>query len=451
MSGVARSVRGDVLSLVVGGMAVVLVAVGFVQGVWWENLHNGILGLTLSLVGVWLAAERPRSQEGGLFLLAGLVEAAMFAGRQIGHAEAAGGASPWFGWLGVWPIAVGMFATTLAVVCFPDGHLPSARWRVPTVVVGVLAAVCALLSAVWCVGWTEAGLTIPPPMEVAGRETAGDVWAMLAHPLYLLLQLSWVVAVAVRWRAGRSRAPLLGLLLGAAFAFAVLTIGQVAGGSVEPGLVMVSLIPLVAGWSAVHGYTLTRYRSLTWLTGAPQGPSELPSALARTVAESLDVEEASAWMGSEAAMQPVGVWPEADVDLVPRSLAELPERVWAVRSGGEVVGALVVPGATLLTRSEERMMRHLAAQAALLLDRLTLAQLVQRERTAGHLSHLTPREIEVLELMTCGFTNAAICQKLHLSVKTVEPLVSTVFAKLGLHADPTLNRRVLAALQYYRS
>lgn len=448
---VARSVRGEVLSLVAGSIAAVLVAVGFAQGVWWENLHNGILGLTLSLVGVWLAAERPRSQEGALFLAAGVVEAVMFAGRQIGHAQAAGGASPWLGWLGVWPIALGMLATTLAVVCFPDGHLPSPRWRMPAILAGVLAAACALLSAVWSVGWAQAGLTNPPPFGLAGRGTAEDVWAILAHPLYLLLQLSWVVAVAVRWRAGRSRAPLLGLLLGVACAFAVLAIGQVAGGSVEPGLVMVSLIPLVAGWSAVYGHILARYRSLAWLTGAQQRPSELPAALARTMAESLDVEDASVWMGSEAAMHPVGVWPETNLDLAPRSLDALPERVWPVCSGDQVVGALAVPGATLLTRSEERMMRDLAAQAALLLDRLTLAELVQRERTAGYLEHLTPREAEVLELMARGFTNAAICQELHLSVKTVEPVVSTVFTKLGLHADPTLNRRVLAALQYHRS
>ena len=95
-------------------------------------------------------------------------------------------------------------------------------------------------------------------------------------------------------------------------------------------------------------------------------------------------------------------------------------------------------------------MLDLCAQAVLLLDRLTLAEVVQRESTAGHLEHLTRREREVLELMARGSTNAAICQELHLSVKTVEPLISTVFAKLGLHADPTVNRRVLAALEYHR-
>ncbi|MCY7399946.1 MAG: hypothetical protein LH477_03125, partial [Nocardioides sp.] len=42
--------------------------------------------------------------------------------------------------------------------------------------------------------------------------------------------------------------------------------------------------------------------------------------------------------------------------------------------------------------------------------------------------------------------NAAIAQELHLSVKRVEPLVSAIFAKLGLHTDAGNNQRVLAAL-----
>ena len=156
------------------------------------------------------------------------------------------------------------------------------------------------------------------------------------------------------------------------------------------------------------------------------------------------------WMGNEAALHVVGVWPDTNVDPAPSPLDGLPDRAWPVRSGGEVVGALVVPGVTVLTRSEEQMMQDLRAQAALLLDRLTLAEVVQREWTAGHLKHLARREREVLELMARGLSNAAICQELHLSVKTVEPLISTVFAKLGLHADPTVNRRVLAALEYHR-
>jgi DNA-binding CsgD family transcriptional regulator len=242
----------------------------------------------------------------------------------------------------------------------------------------------------------------------------------------------------------------LGLLLGVAAAFVVLVVGLMVQGSARPGLVMVSLVPVVVGWSAVHGHVLARYRALSWLTDAYQGRVGLATALARTAAEALDAPGATVWMGNEAALHAVGVWPDTDVDPAPSPLDHLPHRAWPVRSGGEVVGALVVPGATVMTRSEERMVHDLCAQAVLLLDRLTLAEVVQRESTAGHLEHLTRRERGVLELMARGLTNAAICQELHLSVKTVEPLVSTVFAKLGLHADPTVNRRVLAALEYHR-
>ncbi len=437
------------LSLVAASFACVLVAVGFTRGIWWSNLHNGILGITLSLVGAWFAAERPRSREGDLFLAAGLVEAVMFAGRQIGH-TAAGTGSSWLGWLGVWPIVVGMLVTTFAVVCFPEGHLPSRRWRPAVVVACVLAAVSAMLSALWPVEWASAGLTGPPPFSLPGRATAAVVWQIVAHPLYLVLQISWVVAVAVRWRTGRSRAPLLGLLLGVAIAFVVLVVGVIAVGSTTPGLVTVSLIPLVAGWSALYGHVLGRYHALSWLTDAHKRQAELPTALARTAAEALDAPGATVWMGDESALHAVGVWPETDDDPAPCPLDALPERAWPVSSGGRVVGALVVPRVTVLTRSEERMMQDLGAQAALLLDRLTLAEVVRRETSAGHLQHLSPREREVLELMARGLSNAAICQELHLSVKTVEPLIGTVFRKLGLHADPTVNRRVLAALEYHR-
>lgn len=239
-------------------------------------------------------------------------------------------------------------------------------------------------------------------------------------------------------------------ILGVVVAFVALVAGLVIAGSARPGLVVVSLIPVVAGWSALHGHVLARYRALSWLTDAHHGRGALPTALARTTAEALDAPGATVWMGDQSILHPVGVWPGTDDDLAPCSLEALPSRTWPVRSAGKVVGALVVPGVSVLAHSEQRMMQDLCAQAALVLDRLTLPEVVQRERAAGHLEHLTPREREVLELMARGLSNAAICQELHLSVKTVEPLISTIFAKLGLHSDPTLNRRVLAALEYHR-
>ncbi|RYB95761.1 hypothetical protein EUA93_05195 [Nocardioides oleivorans] len=53
--------------------------------------------------------------------------------------------------------------------------------------------------------------------------------------------------------------------------------------------------------------------------------------------------------------------------------------------------------------------------------------------------------------MAEGLSNAAICERLHLSVKTVEPAVGSVFAKLRLQQQPDTNRRVLAVLAHLRS
>jgi len=76
---------------------------------------------------------------------------------------------------------------------------------------------------------------------------------------------------------------------------------------------------------------------------------------------------------------------------------------------------------------------------------------IARQQRAGGLEGLSPREREVLSLMARGHSNAAICQELHLSIKTVEPIVSTIFTKLGLHSDAASNRRVLAVLAYLRT
>ena len=63
---------------------------------------------------------------------------------------------------------------------------------------------------------------------------------------------------------------------------------------------------------------------------------------------------------------------------------------------------------------------------------------------------LTGREREVLMLMAEGRTNAAICERLSIGLKTVEAHVNTIFSKLGLEPAADDNRRVLAVLAYLR-
>jgi DNA-binding NarL/FixJ family response regulator len=54
--------------------------------------------------------------------------------------------------------------------------------------------------------------------------------------------------------------------------------------------------------------------------------------------------------------------------------------------------------------------------------------------------------------MAEGFSNAGISRRLHLSSRTVETYVATLFAKLSFHPDDgDVNRRVLAVLAFLRS
>jgi DNA-binding NarL/FixJ family response regulator len=76
--------------------------------------------------------------------------------------------------------------------------------------------------------------------------------------------------------------------------------------------------------------------------------------------------------------------------------------------------------------------------------RLSLGRVVEESRSRGGLASLSPRENDVLDLMAQGLSNQAISDQLHLSLKTVEPIVSSIFTKLQLPADATTNRRVLA-------
>jgi DNA-binding NarL/FixJ family response regulator len=84
-------------------------------------------------------------------------------------------------------------------------------------------------------------------------------------------------------------------------------------------------------------------------------------------------------------------------------------------------------------------------------DPTIVARLMARRRASGPIGELTAREREVLALMAEGYANAAICERLYLSPKTVETHVRQIFLKLGLREAPEQHRRVSAVLAFLRS
>jgi DNA-binding NarL/FixJ family response regulator len=65
---------------------------------------------------------------------------------------------------------------------------------------------------------------------------------------------------------------------------------------------------------------------------------------------------------------------------------------------------------------------------------------------------LSERELDVLRLMAEGRSNGGIAGQLFVSAKAVEKHIASIFTKLDLHPDASVNhRRVLAVLRYLRS
>jgi DNA-binding NarL/FixJ family response regulator len=67
---------------------------------------------------------------------------------------------------------------------------------------------------------------------------------------------------------------------------------------------------------------------------------------------------------------------------------------------------------------------------------------------ASPLASLTARELEVLDEVAQGKSNAAVAASLFLTERAVEKHINALFAKLGLAATPDVNRRVTAVLMH---
>ena len=91
------------------------------------------------------------------------------------------------------------------------------------------------------------------------------------------------------------------------------------------------------------------------------------------------------------------------------------------------------------------------ADGGSVLDPDVVARLVGRERKAGPLDDLTPREREVLALIAEGRSNGGIANELVVTVAAVERHVTSIFDKLGLRQAPDAHRRVLAVLKYLQA
>ena len=108
------------------------------------------------------------------------------------------------------------------------------------------------------------------------------------------------------------------------------------------------------------------------------------------------------------------------------------------------VGYLLKDRVTSLAEFTEAVRRVHAGGTVL--DPLVVKRLMATARDP--LAALTPRELEVLELIAEGRSNASIAERLVIGTGAVEKHVNAIFTKLGLADSGSANRRVLAVLAY---
>ncbi|MEE1767300.1 MULTISPECIES: response regulator transcription factor [unclassified Streptomyces] len=82
------------------------------------------------------------------------------------------------------------------------------------------------------------------------------------------------------------------------------------------------------------------------------------------------------------------------------------------------------------------------------MDPQVISQLLSRRSQDKPMGMLTPRELEVMELMAQGRSNAAIASQMVITERAVAKHTSNIFGKLSLPPSDDDNRRVLAVLAY---
>jgi DNA-binding CsgD family transcriptional regulator/tetratricopeptide (TPR) repeat protein len=146
----------------------------------------------------------------------------------------------------------------------------------------------------------------------------------------------------------------------------------------------------------------------------------------------VDVAEPFAAMLAEEWIRAAELWEKVGSPLwQAHALARSPN-IENARTALEMLDALDVP----------------AVRSAILRDRQAAGLPVPRGPRASSRANawgLTPREIEILELLTDGLSNAELARQLYLSEKTVGHHVSAILRKLG---EPTRSRAVAAARRH---
>jgi len=237
---------------------------------------GSIVGLTYVVVGALIASRRPRNPIGWIFLVCmALISFGGVGDVADQYAIYATLTNPgslpgpdWIVWVGNVAL-VAAFATLLifSLLLFPDGRLPSARWRPVGILAGVAIAGLTIESFFGAAGSQPAPVGLQSPVTATG--VFANVIAVASVPMFLLtvgMLGAAIVAIVGRFRraTGIERQQLKWFAYGAAWIPSVALFGFVQLAVLPRDLsnaVANQLWPLsAAGIPVATGVALLRYR-----------------------------------------------------------------------------------------------------------------------------------------------------------------------------------------------
>jgi hypothetical protein len=247
-------------------VSLTLVTLSMVYGSWAHSLHwtladwapNAVWAVSFPVVGALIATHRPRNPIGWLFCAVGVFQGLIIATEaysdyalRIAPGTVPGGLlTNWVAqW--VWAPSVGLLVTFLPLL-FPDGRLPSPRWR-PVAWLSAFSIVltCGLYGVLL---WPLRAVVDRDPFELLPAAQAIVVNA--AAPFMLLCGLACLTALAVRFRQARGieRQQLKWLLFAAAITVVILSL------SLSLVVNRLWLLPLAPAIPVAAGIAILRYR-----------------------------------------------------------------------------------------------------------------------------------------------------------------------------------------------
>jgi hypothetical protein len=245
-------------------VSLTLVVLGLVYEVWTHSLlaalanhaPNAIWAVSFPVVGALIATHRPRNPIGWLFCAVGIFQGLLIAAEaysdyalRIAPGTVPGGLlANWVAqW--VWAPSVGLLVTFVPLL-FPDGRLPSPRWR-PVAWLSALSIVltCGLYGVLL---WPLRAVIDRDPVELL---TAGQAIVLnSSFPFMVLCGLACLTALAVRFRRARGieRQQLKWLLFAAAITVVILSLSLLVN--------RLWLLPLLPAIPVAAGIAILRYR-----------------------------------------------------------------------------------------------------------------------------------------------------------------------------------------------